>query len=311
MSASIKRAFDKFCNNPWSVAKKLARHGWLNFIPDKAYLSIMFRANLGKRMNWRSPRTYNEKLQWLKLYDRKAIYPKMVDKFEAKQYIADRVGSQFVPKVVGGPWDSFNKIDFTMLPEQFVLKTTHDCGGVWICKDKCKINMVDVRSFIEGHMKDNYYRKHREWPYKHIHPRIFAEEYLEDRTDGELKDYKFFTFNGIPKMMFIASERNNESVETKFDFYDMDFQRLSIVNGHSNSEKYMAKPVHFEKMKRLASRLSEDIPHLRVDFYETNGRLYVGELTFFHYSGFVPFSPPEWDEILGTWLPIPQKKERI
>lgn len=278
------------------------------FLPDKAYLSILYRANLGRRMNWNSPKTYTEKLQWIKLYDRRAIYEKMVDKYDAECYITDRVGTQYVPEVVGGPWNSFDDIDFDMLPEQFVLKTTHDCGGVWICRDKSKLDINVAKAFINKHMENNYYRSHREWPYKNIQPRIFAEEYLGDLTGGDLRDYKFFTFNGVPKMMFIASERQNPDIETKFDFFDMDYCRLPIVNGQPNSKKMIEKPVNFEQMKAIAGILSEGIPQLRVDFFECNGRLYVGELTFFHYAGFVPFEPNEWDEILGEWLVLPEEK---
>lgn len=307
MIACIGNALDKLRDNPWRIAKRFARNGWLDFLPDKVYLSILYRANLGKWINWNEPRTYTEKLQWLKVYDRREIYEKMVDKYEAKQYIADRVGGQYVPALVGGPWKCFEEINFDSLPEQFVLKTTHDCGGVWICKDKSKLDVNEAKCFINKHLKQNYYRMHREWSYKNIQPRIFAEEYLEDLVTGELRDYKFFTFNGVPKMLFVASERQTQDVQTKFDFFDMDFSRLPIVNGQPNSSEDIPKPVCFERMKEISSVLSNGTPQLRVDFFECNGRLYVGELTFFHYAGFVPFEPNKWDEVLGEWLVLPRK----
>lgn len=307
MKSNLESVIYRFLNNPWRIAKRFARRGWLDFLPDKIYISILYRANFGKRMNWNSPKTYNEKLQWLKLYDRKSIYKEMVDKYDAKRYVADKVGAEYVPEVVGGPWSSFDEIDFDGLPDRFVLKTTHDCGGVWICKDKGTLNIDAAKAFINGHMEDNYYRKHREWPYKNIQPRIFAEEYLDDLVDGELRDFKFFTFNGIPKMMFIASERQNPNVKTKFDFFDMDFCHLPFVQGQPNFEKTILKPKNFEKMKEIAEILAEGTPQLRVDFFECNGRLYVGELTFFHYAGFVPFEPDEWDEIIGNWLTLPKR----
>lgn len=260
MKETFKDRLDIYRKNPWRMAKGLARRGWLMFLSDKAYLSIMYRANLGKRLNWKNPKTYNEKLQWLKLYDRKPIYNKMVDKYEAKQYIAERVGAQYVPLVVGGPWRSFDEINFDRLPERFVLKTTHDCGGVWICKDKNKLDVDKAKAFLNQHMEDNYYRRHREWPYKNIQPRIFAEEYLEGMADGDLRDYKFFTFHGVPKMMFVASERQDPNAETKFDFFDMDYCHLPIVQGHPNSDMQIAKPVHFEKMKEIAGVLSKETP---------------------------------------------------
>ena len=298
----------KILKNPWCIAKSFARRGWLDFLPDKAYISVMYRANLGRPMNWRAPGTYTEKLQWLKLYDRKPVYEKMVDKYEAKLYIAGKVGAEYVPELVGGPWNSFDEIDFDALPDKFVIKTTHDCGGVWICSDKSRLDVEAAKAFINRHMQENYYRRHREWSYKNIKPRIFAEEYLEDLADGELRDYKFFTFGGVPKMLFIASERQNPDVPTKFDFFDTDFNRLPIVNGQPNSDKPVRKPECFEKMKELAAILSADAPQLRVDFFECNGRLYVGELTFFHYAGFVPFEPEEWDRTIGAWLVLPERK---
>lgn len=308
MKETFKHRIERYWHNPWSMAKGMARRGWLNPLSDKAYLSIIYRASFGRRINWKNPKTYSEKLQWLKLYDRNAIYPKMVDKYEAKQWIAAKVGSEYVPEVLGGPWNSFEEIDFDKLPDQFVLKTTHDCGGVWICTDKSKLDVDKVKAFLKNHMETNYYWGHREWPYKNLQPRIFAEEHLDDFYTGELRDYKFFTFNGVPKMMFIASERQRLDTETKFDFFDMEYRHLSFVQGHPNSDKPIDKPVHFEKMKELASALAEGLPQLRVDFFECNGRLYVGELTFFHYAGFVPFEPEEWDERIGSWLRLPKKE---
>ena len=229
----------------------------------------------------------------------------MVDKYEAKQFVSDKIGSEYVVPVLGGPWDNFEEIDFDALPDQFVLKTTHDCGGVWICKDKQKLNKQAAKGFLDKHLQRNYYLSGREWPYKDVKPRIFAEKYLSELADGDLKDYKFFCFDGVPKLMFIASERQSKEQETKFDFYDMHFSHLPILNGHPNSVNPMTCPRNFERMKELASILSERIPHLRVDFYECGDQLYLGELTFSHWSGFVPFEPEEWDGILGDWINLP------
>ena len=192
------------------------------------------------------------------------------------------------------------------MPEQFVLKTTHDCGGVLICKDKTQLDIPAARKFIEKHLRCNYYLSCREWPYKDIEPRIFAEKYLSD-LENDLRDYKFFCFDGVPKLMFIASERQNQEQETKFDFFDMDFNHLPIINGHPNADRPIAKPEYFDRMKELASVLSAGIPHLRVDFYESNNQLYLGELTFSHWGGLVPFEPAIWDEIIGSWLVLPKK----
>lgn len=291
--------------NPWSISRSLARRGWLNGLSDKAYLSIMYRANFGTKLNWKNPKTYNEKLQWLKLYDRNPVYSTMVDKYDAKQFVAERIGSQYVVPLLAGPWDSFDEIDFDALPDQFVLKTTHDCGGVWICKDKQNLDKSKAKAFLNKHLNNNYYINGREWPYKNVKPRIFAEKYLAKLEDDDLWDYKFFCFDGVPKLMFIASERQCQIRETKFDFFDMDYNHLPIINGHPNSQYPIPKPENFELMKDLAASLSEGIPHLRVDFYECDNKLYLGELTFFHWGGFVPFEPQEWDEKIGSWINLP------
>ena len=301
-----KNSIKRWVDDPWRIGKSLAQRGLLKCLPDKAYLSILYRATLGKKMQWKAPKTFNEKLQWLKLYDRNPVYTTMVDKFEAKQFAAQLIGEQYVVPLLGGPWERFDQIDFDALPDQFVLKTTHDCGGVWICKDKSSLDRQAAKEFLEKHLKRDYYSTGREWPYKNVKPRIFAEAFLAELED-DLRDYKFFCFDGVPKLMFIASERQSKEQETKFDFFDMDFNHLSIINGHPNSPNPISRPENFEKMKELAAVLSKGIPHLRVDFYECSGRLYLGEMTFSHWGGFVAFEPEEWDEKLGSWIKLPQR----
>ena len=303
-----RNTIKRWMENPWRIGKSLAQRGWLDGLSDKAYLSILYRANFGRKLDWENPRTFNEKLQWLKLNDRKPAYCKMVDKYEAKQFVSEKIGSEYVVPVLGGPWDSFEEIDFDALPDQFVLKTTHDCGGVWICRNKQKLDKQAAKEFLIKHLRRNYFLSGREWPYKDVKPRIFAEKYLSELADDDLKDYKFFCFDGVPKLMFIASERQSKEQETKFDFYDMEFNHMPILNGHPNSAYPMERPRNFERMKELASALSEGIPHLRVDFYECGDQLYLGELTFSHWSGFVPFEPEEWDGILGSWIHLPKGK---
>lgn len=300
-----KNTIKQWVDNPWRIGKSLAQRGLLKFLPDKAYLSILYRAKFGKKIHWKAPKTFNEKLQWLKVYDHNPVYTTMVDKFEAKQFAAQRIGEQYVVPLLAGPWERFDQIDFEALPDQFVLKTTHDCGGVLICKDKSSLDRQAAKEFLEKHLKRDYYSTGREWPYKNVKPRIFAEAFLAELED-DLRDYKFFCFDGVPKLMFIASERQSKDQETKFDFFDMDFNHLSIINGHPNSPNPISRPENFEKMKELAAVLSKGIPHLRVDFYECSGRLYLGEMTFSHWGGLVPFEPEEWDEKLGSWIKLPQ-----
>ncbi len=279
----------------------------LKWMPDKLYLTLKFRAKTGKWINWKNPKTFNEKLQWLKVYDRNPEYTRMVDKYEAKKYVADIIGEEYIIPTLG-VWDKFVDIDFDLLPNQFVLKTTHDSGGIVICRDKLTFDIEAARKKINQSLKYNYYYSGREWPYKNIKPRIIAEEYMVDESGYELKDYKLFSFDGVVRSMFIATDRSVPDEETKFDFYDKDFNHLSFTNGHPNASCEIRCPKSFEEMKRLAEKLSKGIPQVRVDFYDINGKVYFGELTFFHWSGMVPFNPDEWDEKFGEWLNLPNSE---
>lgn len=275
-----------------------------NVLSDKTFIKIEYRNRMRKKLNLKNPQTFNEKLQWLKIYDRKPIYTTMVDKYEVKNYVADKIGDEYIIPTLG-VWDSFDEIDFDSLPDQFVLKCTHDSGGLVICKDKSKLNKEKAKKKIELSLNRNYYYHGREWAYKDVKPRVIAEKYMEDKNSKDLKDYKFFCFDGKVKAMFIATDRFTQGVETKFDFYDTNFEHLPFTNGHPNAECVIEKPKHFEKMKELAEILSKDIPQIRVDFYEIDDEVYFGELTFFHWSGMVPFVPEKWDYVFGEWIELP------
>lgn len=273
-------------------------------LSDKAYLKLRYYASTGKKLRLKKPQTYNEKLQWLKLHDRRPEYTEMVDKYAVKEYVANLIGKEYVIPTLD-VWDRFDDIDFDALPDKFVLKCTHDSGGLVICRDKATFNKEAARAKIEKCLKRDFYFHGREWPYKNVPHRIIAEEYMEDSETKELRDYKFFCFGGTPRMLFIATERMNKNEETKFDFFDMDFNHLDVRNGHPNADVPPKAPQNFEEMKNLAAKLSQNIPHVRVDFYEVNGKTYFGELTFFHWSGLMPFDPPKWDKIMGDWITLP------
>ena len=275
-----------------------------NKIDDETYLKLRYRLVFRKRLNLKNPKTYNEKLQWLKLYDRNPEYTIMVDKYAMKKWVASRIGEGYTITNYG-IWDNPEEIDFDSLPDKFVLKGTHDTGSFCICKDKNNFDRESAIAKMKKSMLRDQYIFSREWPYKNVPHRVLAEEYIVDESGYELKDYKFFCFDGKPYMMFIASGRTKG--ETTFDYYDMSFNHLDITQTHPNSSRGYEKPKDFEKMKELASRLSAGIPQLRVDFYYVNGKILVGELTFFHYGGFVPFHPDKWDMILGDLIKLPQK----
>lgn len=274
-------------------------------ISDRKYLELLFPLETGYKLDLDNPQTFNEKLQWLKLYNRKPEYSQMVDKVEAKKYVANIIGEEHIIPTLA-VYDRLEDIDFEALPNQFVLKCTHDSGGIVVCRDKSNLNREEALRKLSQGLKKNYFYQNREWPYKNVKPRIIAERYMEDES-GELKDYKYFCFNGEPKAMFIASDRFNKTEETKFDFFDMDFNHLPFTNGHPNATKPVEMPKGFEEMKKLAAKLSIGIPHVRVDFYDVDGKVYFGEMTFFHWSGLVPFEPFEWDLKFGKWIILPSE----
>lgn len=274
---------------------------------DRRYLEILYKYKFGKSLNLKNPQTFNEKLQWLKLYDRRPEYTMMVDKYLVKQYVADKIGGEYIIPTLG-VWDRFEDIDFDKLPEQFVLKCTHDSGGLVICTDKNKLDKENTRKKINHCLNRNYFLNTREWPYKNVKPRIIAEKYMVDESGFELKDYKFFCFDGEPKAMFIATDRGIAGEETKFDFFDMDFQHLPFINGHPNSDKQIVCPKSFDEMKKLAAILSEGMPQARIDFYDINGHIYFGEITLSHWSGLKQFDPEEWDYTFGGWIKLPKKE---
>lgn len=282
--------------------------GLLGWLGDRAYLKLRYRAMMGKKLDLKNPKTYTAKLQWLKLYDRRPEHSVLVDKYAVKEYVRKTIGEDYlVPNF--GVWDSFRDIDFDSLPQEFVLKCTHDSGGILICRDKSALDFAKAEERMEKARKRSFYKLNREWTYRNVQPRILAEAYMEHSDTGDLRDYKFFCFDGEPKLMFVATDRQTPGEDTKFDFFDMDYTHLAMKNGHENAGVPPKKPENFELMKELARKLSKGIPHVRVDFYEVDGKVYFGELTFYHFSGLVPFEPDHWDQTLGDWLTLPEKQE--
>jgi hypothetical protein len=283
----------------------LTKTGITRLLTDKLQIKIAYRLAHKTKLDLDNPQRYSEKIQWLKLYDRNPYYTKMVDKYLVKDYVIGIIGSEYVIPLIG-VYDNFNDIDFSKLPNQFVLKTTHDSGSVVICRDKESFDFSKAREKLTKSLKRNFYYLTREWPYKNVSPRIIIEKYIE--FNGELTDYKFFCFNGVPKALYVATDRFNEFSETRFDFFDMNFNHLPIVNGHPNSDHAIERPLLFEKMKELSRILSKNLPHVRIDFYEVNSKIYFGEFTFYHMNGLAKFEPEEWDYTFGEWLTLPKDK---
>lgn len=278
---------------------------WGKKLSDEEYLSLVYKLKFGKKLDLASPKTFNEKLQWLKLYDRKPIYTTMVDKYEAKKYVADIIGEEYIIPTLG-VWDKFDDIDFDTLPEQFVLKTTHDSGGIVICRDKKTFDKEKAKQKIEWSLKREFYYLWREWPYKNVKPRIIAEKYMVDESGFELKDYKIFCFGGEPKLVQVDFDRFSNH---KRNVYSADWELLELtIQFPRDPNRKIEKPKKLEEMMQLACILSAGIPHIRIDFYSINDQIYFGELTFFHGSGYEEFSPREWDYTFGSWIELPQKK---
>lgn len=253
---------------------------------------------MGYHLRLKTPVTYSEKLQWLKLYDRRPLYVTMVDKVKVKEYVASIIGKEYVIPTLG-VWKNPDEINFGALPERFVLKCNHNSGaGMFVCKDKSTIDEEMVKNELRKGLMENFYVKNREWPYKDVPRRTFAEAYMEDEY-GELRDYKFFCFDGEVKALFIASDRSKGEASVRFDFFDADYNHLPFTNGHLCADVTPEKPSMFEEMKTLAAKLSKGIPHVRVDFYEVGNKIYFGEMTLYHWSGMKPFVPEEWDYLFG------------
>lgn len=286
------------------VYGKIDRMGFLNWMSDELYLRIAFYSAFGYRLDLNNPLTFNEKLQWLKLNDRKPEYTIMVDKKNVKEYVAAVIGEEYIIPTLGS-WKYFEDIDFERLPNRFVLKCTHDSGGIYICRDKEKLDKNKAKEVLNKSLRTDYYYQGREWPYKDVEPLILAEKYLADN----LQDYKFFCFNGEPRMILVCSERYSEG-GLREDFFDLNWIHLDVERAsHPNSDLQIPPPHHLEEMKVLASKLSSNTYFSRIDFYEIEERIYFGEITFFPSSGLVGFQPAEWDRKLGEWLQLPNRGE--
>ena len=277
-------------------------------IADEKYIKLKFYATLGKRLNLESPKTFNEKLQWLKLHDRKPIYTDMVDKYEAKNHVADIIGEKYIIPTLG-VWDSFDEIDFDSLPEQFVLKCTHDSGGLVICRDKKGLNKASAKAKIERSLKRDYYLTHREWPYKNVKRRIIAEKYLEQPCGADtdvvgLTDYKFYCFNGKPKFLYVSKGLENHNT-AKISFLTLDWEFAPFKRSDFRGFDVLPeKPTKLSEMIEIATKLSKDIAFVRVDLYQVGENIYFSELTFSPCAGMMPFEPEHWDEKLGEWIDI-------
>lgn len=286
------------------LMNSLSFRGYLKWLPDELFLKIIFRLKMRYRLDLNNPKTFNEKIQWLKLYDRNPLYTSLVDKYEVRQFVKEKIGEEYLIPLLG-VWDNFDDIDFEALPNQFVLKCTHDSGGLVICKDKSKLDIAAARKKIVDSLNFNYYWATREWPYKNVPPRIIAEKYMEDSTDGELRDYKFYTFKGEPKFLLLATNRQSKG-GPNFDYFDMEGNHLPLTNHWhpQNVETVPHMPQQYRSMQDLCRKLASDFPQVRVDFYEVDGKILFGEMTFFPQGGFLRLHPDSWAREWGEMIDL-------
>lgn len=291
-----------YINNPLKVLGAIVLRCNFLFSNDELYLKLLFRLYMGKKLNLEHPKTFCEKLQWLKLHDRKPEYTRMVDKVTAKEYAASIIGESYIIPTLG-VWKSFDEIDFSILPNQFVLKTNNGGGGggVVICKNKTTFNNKNAKKKLVRSMKANLYKTLREWPYKNIKSKILAEQFMQDDS-GQLRDYKFYCFSGVVRAVLIAT---NRFTSHNFNYYDPLFHPLPIeCRVGKCSDAIINRPEKWEEMISIAEKLSKGIPFIRVDLYYVNNHVYFGELTFFDASGYDDLSSEHWNMVFGDWIQL-------
>lgn len=271
----------------------------LKFIPDEMMIKLEYRLKIGKKLHLNPPVTFNEKIQWLKLNDRKPLYTKMVDKYEVREYIKEQIGEEYLVPIYG-VWENIEDISFQKLPKSFVLKCTHDSGSVILCENKDELNIQEVKKKLRSRITKNSFWYGREWVYKEVKPRIIAEEYLKDKSNLYLPVYKFFCFNGEPKI--IQSIQNDKQENESIDYFDINWNLLKIKQRFPNSETPFLKPDRLNEMLEIAKKLSKGIAFLRVDLYIINNKIYFSENTFYPDAGYSIFEPEDWDKKLGDWI---------
>lgn len=271
--------------------------------PDQLYIKCYYYICTGHVLNLNNPKTFSEKLNWMKLNYRRNDLFRYVDKYEAKKIVENCLGSNQSVIPAYGVYDNFNQIDFDALPDKFILKCTHDSGTYAICKDKRTFDKFTVRNRLNKGLRRNYFYNSREWPYKYAKPRIVADMLLDDQSGHELRDYKFWCFDGVPRVMYCT----NKAKDVYENFYDMEFNILPISHGFRRNVPEFDKPAEFELMKKMASKLSQGLPFVRIDFFDVNGHVYFGEFTFYDWGGNNRVIPEEWEMKLGDWITLPKK----
>lgn len=302
------RKLKRYLHSPYYEIGRDIMQRWPRIMPDTWFIKVQYLNEVGCKVNLKEPHSFTEKMQWFKLHDHNPLYTTLVDKYKVKTWVTERIGAGHIIPTLA-VWKSSEEIDISILPDRFVLKCNHDCGSVIICKNKNLFNIDEAKKKLSVALNKNHYYFGREWPYKHVEPKIIAEPYITNTPEIDaLTDYKFFCFNGIPRVMLVVKDRQTDR---KIDVYDMDFNLLptrqrSLVS----ASKDTVRPYFFDELKSVATILAENLPVCRVDMYYTLdnqnvGHVILGEMTLYDGSGYDPFVPEEWNIKIGDMIELP------
>lgn len=296
-----------YLSHPGMLLNAATRRLFGGLLPERTKIKLLYHYITGEKLDLDHPKTFSQKLNWLKLYDRKPIYHKMVDKYDAKLFVKDVLGEdRSVPTL--GVWNSFEEIDWDSLPNEFVIKATHDCASFYFVRDKKSLDKVACKNRVCSHWNKDYYDDCLEWPYKGLKPRIIAEPIIHDGKMPYLRDFKFYCFNGEPKVFYITSDKGT-NLPIKQNFYDIEGTPIDLEDANYPGNPISPElPEHLKEMVEDARKLSQNMYHLRVDFYETADNYYLGELTFYEDAGYCKFKPDVWNQTLGDWIKLPTDK---
>lgn len=293
------RKIKRFIRDPYWEFGKFIFKRCPSCMSDRWFINVKWLMCMGYKLDLSNPKTFNEKLQWLKLYDRNPLYTVLVDKYRAKQYVAEKIGDKYVVPTFA-VYSSVDEIDIDSLPNQFVLKCNHDSGSFIICKNKNEFDIDSAKKTLNKCLNHNFYKDSREWPYKDVKRCILAEQYLEDNTFEDLVNYKFICINGTPVIMYITVKTD----DIWENFYDMNFRPIEFSHGYRRYEKDIIKPSLFDELKMVAQTLAKDLSVVRVDFYIINNKIFFSEYTFYDWGGFAPIQPFQWDIKLGEMINV-------
>ena len=303
MINSLNKAISNL-GKPYSSWATSFKREAAKIIPTPIYIRLMYYHITGIKLNLKNPQTFTEKLQWMKVHYRNPLYTDRADKLKVREYIAKTLGNEFLVPLLG-VYKRADDIDFDKLPNQFVLKCNHDSGSILICKDKSNFDIEGAKAHLTKHINTNYYYPSREWQYKDISPKILCEKYMADEMNEEINNYRIFCFSGEPKIIQVVCDK---FADKKLKFYFTDWHPIkNTISMMPESDLILNKPDKLDDMLQIARKLSQGLPHVRVDLYLTYNKIYFSEMTFFDLGGNRNFKQQEFNLKMGSWLQLPEK----